>query len=77
METGEPLSPEPRLEPGTLVEITSGVLTGTRGTIIKLGRRNKFIVEVQFLRQGVSLEIDGQMVEPVNEESKAVRTSCA
>jgi transcription antitermination factor NusG len=66
IEAGKALSPVARLEPGTWVEITSGALKGTRGKVLEQNDRLKFVVEVQFLNQGASLEIDNQMVRPVN-----------
>jgi transcription antitermination factor NusG len=63
--TGASLTPEGRLEPGTLVEITHGALRGVQGRILTQGKRQKFVVEVRFLQQGVSMEIDGWMIRPV------------
>jgi hypothetical protein len=74
IETGMPLSPEPQLGPGTWVEITRGALKGTRGKISQQGKRLKFIVEVQFLLQGLSLEIDGRMIQPMTAEPKGLDT---
>lgn len=67
IEAGLPLTPVERLKPGTLVEVTSGVLEGTRGKIVRQGRQLQFIVEVQFLQRGVALEIDGRFIRPVSE----------
>ena len=64
---GVPLSPEERLEPGTRVEITSGPLAGMTGTVLRRGKQLKFLIEVQFLRRGVSAEIESWMLEAVNE----------
>jgi hypothetical protein len=68
--TGLPLSPEPRLAPATWVEITRGALKGTRGKVSERGRSLKFIVEVHFLLQGLSLEVDSRMIQPVNQLSE-------
>ncbi len=63
--SGQGLAPEDRLTPGTRVEIVSGPLAGVEGTI--LGRNNKlrFRVEVRFLQQGVSVDIEGWMIRPI------------
>jgi transcriptional antiterminator RfaH len=61
---GAPLSPVERLQPGTLIEITSGPLTGLEGRVLRRGKQLKLIVEVQFLHQGVSVEIESWMIEP-------------
>jgi transcriptional antiterminator RfaH len=61
--TGAPLAPEERLRPGTLVEITSGPLAGLEGKIIRRGKQLKFLVEVEFLQRGVSVEIESWMMQ--------------
>jgi transcriptional antiterminator RfaH len=62
--SGGPVVPENRLRPGTLVEITSGPLSGLEGKILRRGNQLKFIVEVLFLQRGVSVEIESWMIEP-------------
>lgn len=62
--TDAPLTPEERLKPGALVEITSGPLAGLEGKVLRRGKQLKFIVEVQFLQSGVSVEIESWMIEP-------------
>jgi transcriptional antiterminator RfaH len=59
-----PLTPEDRLKPGALVEITSGPLAGLEGKVLRRGKQLKFIVEVHFLQSGVSVEIESWMIEP-------------
>ena len=66
MASGSTLSPEDRLQPGTHVEIVSGPLAGVEGTIISRGKRLTFFVEVQFLQQGVSIEIENWMFRPLD-----------
>jgi transcriptional antiterminator RfaH len=70
--TDAPLTPEERLKPGALVEITSGPLAGLEGKVIRRGKQLKFIVEVQFLQSGVSVEIESWMIEPKNNPSPIV-----
>ena len=60
---GAPLAPEERLQPGAPVEITGGPLAGLEGKILRRGKQLKFYVEVQFLRQGVSVEIESWMIQ--------------
>jgi hypothetical protein len=38
-------------------------LAGLRGQVIKNQHGLKFVLRVQFLQQGVSLEVDGSMIE--------------
>ncbi len=69
MESGESLGHEPELQPGALVEITQGVLAGLKGKIIKQHKKTKFLVEVHFLQQGVSVEIDNSMLTQIKERN--------
>jgi transcriptional antiterminator RfaH len=63
--TGVPLTPEDRLLPGTPVEITSGPLAGFAGKVLRRGKHWKIYVEVEFLRRGVSAELDIETVRPL------------
>jgi transcription antitermination factor NusG len=62
--TGAPLAPEERLQPGDLVEITDGPLAGLEGKVLRRGKQLNFIVEVQFIQRGVSVEIESWMIQP-------------
>jgi transcriptional antiterminator RfaH len=62
--SGAPLSPEERMQPGALVEIISGPFAGFEGKILQRGKRLRLTVEVQFLQQGVSVEIESWMLQP-------------
>jgi transcription antitermination factor NusG len=64
-----PLTPEERLKPGALVEIISGPLAGLEGKVLRRGKQLKFIVEVQFLQSGVSVEIESWMIEPKSSQA--------
>jgi hypothetical protein len=64
MKSGAPLSPVERLRVGDEVEITTGPLAGLTGTILR-GRKVRFCVEVQMLRRGVSVDIEGWMLRPL------------
>jgi transcriptional antiterminator RfaH len=72
IESGAPLTPEQRLQPGSLVEITCGALAGTRGKVLSCGKQLRFTVEIQFLQQGVSLDVESWMLRPVPAEHPAV-----
>jgi transcriptional antiterminator RfaH len=56
-----PMSLEDRIQPGTPVQITDGIFAGMTGKLLRRGSRFCFIVEVEILRQGVSIEIDRGM----------------
>jgi transcriptional antiterminator RfaH len=64
MISGEPLTPEERLQPGDWVEITAGPLEGLQGKVIRRGKHLRLFVEVQFLQRGASVEIDASMIRP-------------
>jgi len=68
-----PLTPESRLPAGTLVEVTSGALEGLTGRVVSHGKQWKLVIEVQFLRRGVSLEIESSKIRPVREYPPAGR----
>jgi len=59
------LTPEGRLGPGTQVVVTGGPLAGLEGKIIRPGKNSVFLVEVRFLQQGVSVELEAWMIEPI------------
>jgi transcription antitermination factor NusG len=65
---GVALTHEERLEPGRRVAITAGPLAGMSGTVLRRGKQLKFLIEVQFLRRGISAEIESWMLEAVTEE---------
>lgn len=71
------LTPEERLQPGDPVRITQGALTGLQGRVIRRGKNLKFIVEVHFLQQGVSLEVERWMIEPLREDTTQMAKSCS
>jgi hypothetical protein len=63
---GASLTPQRRLAPGMWVEITSGPLAGLTGKIIRCGKQDRFLVEVQFLQQGVLADIEGETIQPLD-----------
>jgi len=65
--SGAPISPEERLEPGMMVEITSGSLTGLRGRIIRSSSGRRFVVEVDFIQQGASVLLEDHVLTRVSE----------
>jgi transcriptional antiterminator RfaH len=61
--SGEPVTPEDRLRPGTKVVISRGSFVGLEGTILRRDAQLRFVVEVQLLQRGVSLEVEEWMFE--------------
>jgi transcriptional antiterminator RfaH len=64
IESGSPLTAEDKLEPGDPVVITGGSLAGMEGIILRRGKQLRLLVEVQFLQQGVSVELESWMIQP-------------
>ena len=65
IEAGVPMTLESRLEPGRRVRIKKGSLMGMEGTIVTRRGGERLLVAVQFLQQGVSIEINDYQLEPV------------
>jgi transcriptional antiterminator RfaH len=53
-----PVTPEEALPPGTPVEVAAGPFQGLRGTVVRRDGQTRLVVEVEFLRRGVSIEVD-------------------
>ena len=62
---GVPLTVEARLQPGQRVRIKSGSLMGLEGTILNRRGETRLLIAVHYLQQGVSVQIDDYMVEPI------------
>jgi transcription antitermination factor NusG len=60
-----PLTIESRLTPGQKVRVKVGCLAGLEGTIIARRKKHHLLVAVQYLQQGVSVQIEDFMVEPI------------
>jgi transcriptional antiterminator RfaH len=65
IDIGTPLTVESRLLPQQRVRIRSGALAGMEGTVTKRRNETRLVVWVNMLQQGVSLEIDDFLLEPV------------
>jgi transcriptional antiterminator RfaH len=65
IEIGAPLTIESRFVPDQPIRIRSGALAGMEGTVIKRKNETRLMVWVTMLQQGVSLEIDDFLLEPV------------
>jgi transcription antitermination factor NusG len=63
IESNAELSFEPRLELGQRVRINHGSMMGLEGTLLHRRGETKFLVAIDFLQQGASLEIDDSQLE--------------
>lgn len=61
-----PLTVERRLSPGDRVRVKAGSMMGMEGVILKRKGKTRLQVSVSFLQQGVSIEIDSFLVEPLS-----------
>jgi transcriptional antiterminator RfaH len=59
-----PLEPANALVVGQPVRIVAGPLAGVHGTLVRHAGQMRLVVEVTFLRQAVSAEVEAWMVEP-------------
>ena len=62
LDLGRPVTMEQRLAPGTTVTIRTGPLMGMTGTVIKSNGGFQFVVAVDFLRRGISVTVDGNVL---------------
>lgn len=63
LELGLPLESESQLTPGRTVRVRSGALAGLEGTVLHRRGQQRLLVAVNFLQQGVSMQIDDFAVE--------------
>lgn len=60
-----PLTIESRIQAGDPVRIKSGPMEGMEGVVVSRRARTRLLVSVQMLQQGVSIEIDDFLLEPL------------
>ncbi|MEO8165722.1 MAG: antitermination protein NusG, partial [Betaproteobacteria bacterium] len=65
IENDSPLSLERRLSKGDKVRVKQGALQGLEGIIIRREKTTRLLIAVSYLQQGVSIQIDDFMVEPL------------
>lgn len=65
IETGEPLAPEARIEPGDLVRVRNGQFAGYEGRVIRRNQETRLVIEVRFMNQGVSVALDDCQMEVI------------
>jgi transcription antitermination factor NusG len=65
IESGVPLTTEGRLQPGHRVRVKSGLLMGLEGVILSRRGEDRLLIAVNFLQQGVSIQIADYQVEPI------------
>ena len=66
MRDGAPLAAEGRLQPGRRVRIKAGIMRDVEGIVTKRRTPSRLLVAVHFLQSGVSVEIDDDMLDPID-----------
>jgi hypothetical protein len=59
------LTPERRIQPGRRVRVRAGALAGLEGSVLKRRGETRFLVSIDFLQQGASLQLDDYLLEPL------------
>lgn len=65
IESGAPVTPEDRLQPGIPVRVRSGPFRGFEGTVIRRQNKTRLIVAIGFLQQGASIQLDDCALERI------------
>lgn len=65
IEAGVALTPEAKLEPGNQVRVRTGPFAGYEGIVIRREGKTRLLLSIQFLEQGVSMELDEGLLEPI------------
>jgi transcription termination/antitermination protein NusG len=65
LESSIAIDPYPYMQVGTRVEVTTGPLKGIHGMLIEKRGRFRFVLQVDLIRQAVSVEIDASDVRPI------------
>ncbi len=66
LETSLAVDPYPYIKVGTRVEIIAGPLKGVQGLLVKKKGRFRFVLQVDLIRQAISVEIDASDVRPLS-----------
>ena len=65
LETSLSADPYPYIHVGTQVEVISGPLAGIRGMLTEKRGKFRFVLQVDLIRQAISVEIDASDVRPL------------
>jgi transcription antitermination factor NusG len=67
LSSGLTISSEPMIPIGAKVRIATGPLTGIIGTVIRRGNRDQFVVAVNFLGRGATVDLEDWQLEQVRQ----------
>jgi transcription antitermination factor NusG len=65
LRTGEPITPHKYLKKGQKCRVIAGPLMGVQGIIVSLKGQTRLVLQVDMLGQAASVEIEIDMIEPV------------
>jgi len=65
LESSVSVDPYPYMQLGARVEVIAGPLKGIQGILVEKRGRFRFVIQVDLIRQAVSVEIDASDVRPV------------
>ena len=65
VDAGIALTPEAKLEPGNRVRVRTGPFARYEGTVIRREGKTRLLLSINFLEQGVSMEMDEGLLEPL------------
>jgi transcription termination/antitermination protein NusG len=65
LESSIAVDPYPYMQVGTRVEVIAGPLKGIRGILVEKRGKFRFVIQVDLIRQAVSVEIDASDVRPI------------
>jgi transcription antitermination factor NusG len=65
LESSISVDPYPYMQVGTRVEVIAGPLKGIHGILVEKRGRFRFVIQVDLIRQAVSVEIDASDVRPI------------
>lgn len=65
LQVGVPLTPEARLEKGQRVRVSAGPFKGFEGEVLRREGKTRLLLQLNFLEQGVSMELDEAVLKPI------------
>jgi transcription antitermination factor NusG len=68
------VTPETEVPTGALVAITAGSFQGLTGKVIRRGDQTRLVIEVEFLRRGVSVEVEEWALRVLTTETSATKS---
>jgi len=65
LEASLSIDPYPYIKIGTQVEVIAGPLNGVKGMLIKKRGKFRFVLQVDMIKQAISVEIDASDIRPI------------